>query len=294
MRGLLFALGAYGLWGCFPLFFNLLAHLPPYEVLAQRIVWACVVTLIAIIGMGQLRRFIALVKDRSLLKWLSLSSLLISINWLAFIWAVSNQRVLEASLGYFLTPLFSVVLGRVVLKEALNRWQASAALLAFLSVIFELVALGQLPWVSLVLASSFGFYGLVRKQQPVSSLQGLAVETLLATPVALIYLLWLFTSDNPFYFGDQTTDTLLMMAAGAITTIPLLLFAAAASRLDLSVVGFIMYLNPTLHFLTAVFILDEPYPPQRLLTFIIIWMAMGLFMVGIWRGRRARRFAAAN
>ncbi len=293
MRGLLLALGAYGLWGCFPLFFNLLAHVPAYEVLAQRIVWACAVTLAAIVAMGQAKRFALLVKNRNLLKWLSLSSLLISLNWLVFIWAVSQQRILEASLGYFLTPLFSVVLGRLILKESLNRWQAGAALLALLSVAFELFALGKLPWVSLALASSFGFYGLIRKQQSVGSLQGLAVETLLATPVALGYLLWQIASSSNLSFGHDLTTSLLLIAAGAITTVPLLLFAAATARLDLTVVGFIMYLNPTIQFLTAVFILEEPYPPQRLVTFIIIWIAMGLFMIGLWRSGRARRRLAA-
>jgi chloramphenicol-sensitive protein RarD len=294
VRGLLLALAAYSLWGCFPLFFSLLAHVPAYEVLAQRIVWACAITLTAIVAMGQARRFAQLVKNFNLLKWLSLSSLLISINWLVFIWAVSHQRILEASLGYFLTPLFSVVLGRLILKESLNRWQAGAASLAFLSVTFELFALGQLPWISLVLASSFGFYGLVRKQQPVGSLLGLAAETLLATPVALGFLLWQIVSTNNLSFGGNLMTSLLLIAAGAITTVPLLLFAAATARLDLTVVGFIMYLNPTIQFLTAVFILEEPYPPQRLVTFIIIWMAMGLFMIGLWRSSKARRRFTAD
>lgn len=285
MRGLALALGAYGIWGCFPLYFTLLSHVPAFEVLAQRIVWAYVITLVVIVLMGRSRQLLALVSNRKALAWLALSSALISVNWFVFIWAVADHRVLETSLGYFMTPLVSLMLGRILLREAMNGFQLLAGILAGVAVLFELIVLGRLPWVSLTLALSFGFYGLVRKQQPVDSLQGLQVETLLVLPFALVFLGRQWES-GALMFGTDLPTTLLLIAAGLVTAIPLLLFALATARLDLTVVGFIMYLNPSLQFLTAVFILNEDYPPQRIITFIIIWIAMAFFLAGLWRHRR--------
>lgn len=292
MRGLLLAISAYGLWGCFPLFFSLLAGVSAFEVLAHRIVWAYVFTGLVILAMGRRKQLAALIANRRALAWLSLSAALISVNWLVFIWAVTAGRVLESSLGYFITPLVSLFLGRLLLKESMNRWQVVAGFIALIAVLFELVALGRLPWVSLVLAGSFGLYGLVRKMQPVDSLNGLQVETMVVVPLALLYLAWLWTAGQ-LTFAQSLHESLLLVAAGALTAVPLLLFAAAARRLDLIVVGFIMYLNPTLQFLSAVFILDEAYPPQRLLTFVLIWIAMALFMAGMWQTQRRARRAAA-
>jgi chloramphenicol-sensitive protein RarD len=292
MRGLLLAISAYGIWGCFPLFFSLLSGVSAFEVLAHRIVWAYFFTGLVILGLGRRKQLAALIANRRALAWLSLSAVLITINWLVFIWAVSAGRVLESSLGYFLTPLVSLFLGRLLLKESMNRLQVIAGLLATAAVLFELFALGRLPWVSLVLACSFGLYGLVRKMQPVDSLNGLQVETMVILPLALLYLVWLWTTGD-MMFSRNIADTSLLITAGALTAVPLLLFAAAARRLDLIVVGFIMYLNPTLQFLSAVFILDEAYPPQRLLTFIVIWIAMGFFLAGMWQAhRRSRRVAS--
>lgn len=293
MRGLLLAISAYGIWGCFPLFFSLLADVSAFEVLAHRIVWAYLFTGLVILGLGRRKQLAALIANRRALAWLSLSAALISINWLVFIWAVSAGRVLESSLGYFLTPLVSLFLGRLLLKESMNRWQVIAGLIAAVAVLFELVAIGRLPWVSLVLAGSFGLYGLVRKMQPVDSLNGLQVETMVVVPVALLYLAWLWSAGQ-MMFAQTLSDTVLLIAAGAVTAVPLLLFAAAARRLDLIVVGFIMYLNPTLQFLSAVFILDEAYPPQRLLTFVLIWIAMGFFLAGLWQTHRQSRRALAR
>jgi len=288
MRGLLLAISAYGIWGCFPLFFTLLANVSAFEILAHRIVWAYVFTGLVILGMGRRKQLAALIANRRALAWLALSAALITINWLVFIWAVTAGRVLESSLGYFLTPLVSLFLGRLLLKESMNRLQVIAGSIAAVAVLFELVAIGRLPWVSLTLAGSFGLYGLVRKMQPVDSLNGLQVETMIVLPLALLYLAWLWSS-RQMVFAQNLTDSTLLIAAGALTAVPLLLFAAAAQRLDLIVVGFIMYLNPTLQFLTAVFILDEAYPPQRLLTFVLIWIAMGFFLAGMWQAHRRSR-----
>ncbi|WP_409522602.1 EamA family transporter RarD [Nitrincola sp. MINF-07-Sa-05] len=288
MQGLLLALAAYTLWGCFPLFFNLLSQVPSFEVLVHRIIWSFIATTLVILVAGRLHSLTALLRDKRALGWLLLSSLLIGTNWLIFIWAVSQQRVLESSLGYFITPLVSLFLSRIILKESMHPLQAIAGGLAAVAVLFELIMLGKLPWVSLTLAISFGFYGLVRKQQPVDSLNGLTVETLLILPLALGWILWqLQTGQAMAFFAGNTMTTSLMVLSGIVTAVPLLLFAAAAKRLDLSVVGFIMYLNPTLQFLTAVFIFNESYPPQRLITFILIWIAMGFFLYGLWLSRKS-------
>ncbi|MFC3851786.1 EamA family transporter RarD [Salinispirillum marinum] len=293
MRGLVLAFSAYFLWGSFPLFFSLLSHVSPMEVLVQRIIWAFVATLLVILIMRRWSSYMTLLHNRRAMGWLLLSGVLIGLNWLVFIWAVNVGRVLESSLGYFMTPLVSLLLGRVLLKESMNRFQAVAGALAAIAVLFELIALGRLPWVSLALAGSFGFYGLVRKQQPVDSLQGLNIEALVLLPVALVWWLWQVDVGGVISFGGDLRTSLLLAASGVVTAVPLLLFAAAARRLDLTVVGFIMYINPTLQFLTAVFILNEEYPPQRLITFAIIWVAMVIFMLGLWRSARQKRRLAA-
>jgi chloramphenicol-sensitive protein RarD len=243
--------------------------------------------MLVILVLGKRDSFIRLLKDPVLMRWLALTSLLISANWLIFIWAVAQHRVMEASLGYYMTPLVSLLLARVLLKEALHPLQAVAGGLAAVAVGWELFSLGSFPWVSLSLALSFGFYGLVRKRYPVDGLNGLTVETMLIFPLAISWLVWQFMS--PAYeldFGGDLTTTLLLVASGIMTAIPLLLFAAAAKRLDLSVVGFIMYINPTMQFLIAVLIFKEDFPPQRLVTFLFIWTALVLFMWGMWMGNK--------
>lgn len=292
MQGLLLALSAYIIWGCFPLFFNLLSHVPSLEVLANRIVWSVVATLLLILLLGKRNQLLEVLKNRQLMPWLALTSVLISANWLLFIWAVTQHRVMEASLGYYMTPLISLLLARLLLKEALHPLQAVAGALATVAVVWELYSLGSLPWISLTLALTFGFYGLVRKRYPVDGLCGLTVEASLVLPIALLWLFWQFWSPTQnLLFGETTDTTLLLIASGIMTAIPLLLFAAAAKRLDLSVVGFIMYINPTLQFLIAVFIFKEDFPPQRVVTFVLIWTALVLFMWGMWQARKAQQQA---
>lgn len=286
MQGLGLAVAAYMIWGCFPLFFSLLSSVTASEVLAHRVIWSLMATLLISLVFKRGRGLLALIQQPVALGWLALSSLLVASNWLIFIWAVGQQRVMEASLGYFLTPLVSLVLARILLKEKLNIWQAVAGYLAGIAVVWELYSLGSLPWIPLSLALTFGFYGLVRKQHPVDALHGLTAETLWMLPLALVWLGWALLSDQYLGFGTSWQISLLLMASGLITAAPLLLFAAAAQRLDLSVVGFIMYINPTMQFISAVVILKEDFPPERLITFALIWAAMLLFMWGLWQTRR--------
>ncbi|RAU18316.1 EamA family transporter RarD [Nitrincola tibetensis] len=289
MRGFWLALAAYVIWGCFPLYFNLLKEIPAIEVLSNRVIWSLVATMTIVLVMGRFQSFWQLFQQRAMMPWLILSSLLIGANWLIYIWAVGQGRVLEASLGYYMTPLVSLFLARVLLKEKLHPLQAIAGGIAAIAVAWELYSLGSLPWIPLTLALSFGFYGLVRKHFPVDSLNGLTVETLWLFPLALLWMGWQFVQvDVDLAFGEDLTTSLLLFASGILTAIPLLLFAAAAKRLDLSIVGFIMYINPTLQFLIAVLILQEDYPPQRLVTFGLVWAALLVFMLGLWLGRNQR------
>lgn len=286
MQGLGLALAAYMIWGCFPLFFSLLTSVTASEVLVHRVIWSLLATLLISFIFKRGQGLLALLQQPVALAWLALSSLLVASNWLIFIWAVGQNRVMEASLGYFLTPLVSLVLARLLMKEKLHFWQAAAGWLAAIAVVWELISLGSLPWLPLSLALTFGFYGLIRKQHPVDALHGLTAETLWMLPLALIWLGWAFISNTPLGFGSTPQISLLLVASGIITAAPLLLFAAAAQRLDLSVVGFIMYINPTLQFISAVVILNEDYPPERLITFAFIWAAMLLFMWGLWQARQ--------
>jgi len=278
MHGILLALLAYVIWGAFPLFFSLLNQVPPIEILSNRIIWAFVATLIIIQFVRKNTALLTSLKSWSTVKWLIVSSILITINWLVFIWAVAEHKVLESSLGYFMTPLVSMTLGRLFFNESINRLQIIAALLATAGVVQELLALGRLPWISITLALSFGFYGSVRKYKPVDSLIGITIETLLLLPFAIAYLIW---QPVPMAFGQELTTSLLLVASGLLTAVPLLLFASAAKRLDLTVVGFMMYINPSLQFLTAVYIFNEPFSIERLTSFIIIWIAMGFFTMGL-------------
>ncbi len=289
MRGLLLALAAYLIWGCFPLFFSLLSEVPAMEVLVNRIIWSFVATFLLLLLSGRLNGLAQILKNRKTLCWLGLSSLLVSANWLLFIWAVNTHRVLESSLGYFITPLFSLLLSRMVLKEAMHPLQAVAGLMAAAAVAFEMFSLGALPWISLLLALTFGLYGLIRKTLPVDGFNGLVVETMLIFPLAVAWLVWQKATGQTLQFGHDTAISLLLIASGIVTAIPLILFAAAAQRLDLSVVGFIMYINPAMQFLMAVFVLHEPYPPQRLITFAIIFVAMLFFLAGLWCSIAKRR-----
>lgn len=287
MYGLIFAIAAYVIWGSFPLYFSYLNSVSAVEVLSHRILWSLLATTVVGLLLGRGRKLIKTFADKKLLLWLALSSLLIAVNWLIFIWAVSQHRVLEASLGYFITPVMSLLLARWLLKEQLHPLQAWAGVLATIAVLWEWVSLGSIPWVGLSLALAFALYGLIRKKHPVDGVNGLTIETLWLAPVALFWILWQSTNvDYNLAFGESSQLTLLLIGSGFLTALPLVLFAMAASRVDLSVVGFIMYINPTIQFVIGVFVLKEAYPPERLITFGLIWIALLFFIAGMWKKHR--------
>lgn len=279
-QGLLFGFMAYGMWGVFPLFFHQLRMIPASEVLMHRIIWSFVFVLGILLVMGWSQRLLQALANPILRRGLIFSSLLVSFNWLVFIWAVSNGRVLESSLGYFLTPLVSVFLAHVFLKEAISRAQLVAILLAACGVIWLLIRLGYLPWVSLALAISFGLYGLMRKQLNVDSLTGLTLETAVLLPLALLFWIHLGLQGQSHFYVNGWRDSLLLMASGMVTALPLLLFASATKRLSLTVVGFMMYINPSLQFLLALFVLNEPFNVDQLIGFCFIWLALIIFTIG--------------
>jgi chloramphenicol-sensitive protein RarD len=289
MHGLLLAIAAYAIWGGFPLFFHYLNHVGATEVLAHRIIWSLLATLLIGIILGRWRSLTRLIINKQQMAWLGVSSLLIGVNWWIYIWAVSEQRVLEASLGYFITPVMSLLLARLILKERLHKLQAAAAVFALLAIAWELFSLGVLPWVGLTLSIAFALYGLIRKMHPVDGLNGLTAECVWLLPLTLVWLGWqAWFIPGDLAFGSDDFTTWMLVGAGLITALPLVLFAMAAKRADLSVVGFFMYLNPTLQFLIGVFVLHEPYPPERLFTFVLIWIGMLLFIAGMWQQRQQK------
>ena len=284
--GLMQGAGAYLLWGLLPLYFMPLRGVDAGEVVANRVVWslALLFAIVAVTRRGA-RLWLALTTPATL-RLLAASAAMISINWLVYIWAVQHHHVLEASLGYFLNPLVNVVLGVVVLREKLTRPQLAAVALAGAGVLVLASQAAAGLWISLVLALSFGLYGLIRKVAPVESVEGLTVETLILTPVALGYMTWLASYGGLALAGGNTLVTVLLLLAGIVTAIPLLLFAAGARRLPYSVIGLLQYLAPTIQFGLAITLFGEVVTTAHLICFALIWAGLAVFVVGSLRARR--------
>lgn len=287
--GIAFGIAAYGMWGLVPVYFKAVAVVPPLEVLAHRIVWS--VVMLAPLVLTRVRRAEArraLTRPRTVATLL-MTTVLIAVNWYLFIWAVANDRILEASLGYFINPLVNVVLGVIFLHERLSRPAALAVTLAAVGVAVQLAVVGTLPWVALTLAGSFGLYGLLRKTAEVGAVVGLTVETALLAPLAAGYLLWQRRAGGlSFASGDLSIDVLLVLA-GLVTAAPLLCFTRAARLLPYSTLGFLQYLAPSGQFLLAVAAYGEPLTAAKAVTFGCIWLALAVFTTDQMRRARARR-----
>lgn len=278
--GVLLALAAYGQWGLLPLYWKALAGVAAPVILSHRIVWS--VAFLAALSL--LRRDRAAFDwSRRTLGWLALSGTLLAGNWLLYIWSVNDGRVLETSLGYFINPLVSMLLGRLVLGERLRPWQKAAVALAALGVAVPVLGGGGLPWIALTLAVSFALYGLLRKLRPVDPVLGLAVETGLLLPLAAGYLWW---QPGPV-FGATGLDAALLLGAGVATSVPLICFAGAARRLRLTTLGFLQYLAPSMHFLLAVAVFGETVTPMALITFGCIWTALAVYAADGVRNARS-------
>jgi len=287
-KGVVYGLAAYLFWGFFPVYFKAVQLVPPLEMVAHRICWSLTFLLLLIVWKGAWREMGNLLASPKSLAALGGSTLLIATNWLVFIYAVSEGEVLQSSLGYFINPLVSVLLGFVFLGERLERAQWISLVLAVTGVVYLAVSYGSMPWISLLLAASFGLYGLIRKSLHVEPLVGLTVETLLLAPIALIYLILLHDRGTGVFLATSTRLDLLIPMSGVITAIPLLLFAAAAKRLRLATVGFLQYITPTLHFLLAVTVYGERFTHTHLISFLFIWSGLALYSLHAYRAAKPR------
>lgn len=286
-KGILFALSAYGMWGLFPIYFKSVASVSPFEVLSHRIIWSVIFMALFIAASGRWQELMRNIRQKRLLLNLTVSAILISINWVVFIWSVGQGHILDTSMGYFINPLVSLLLGMVILGERLRIIQWLAVLMAVAGVAYQLILLGSLPWVALVLACSFGTYGLLRKQIVVDPFSGLLIETLILSPFALLYLFWLTQHNELVFLSESVQMSGLLVAAGIVTSVPLICFAAGARRLTLTINGLLMYITPSLTFILAVVVYDEPLHPDRLVTFALIWTGLILFTAeGVWQSTK--------
>ena len=288
-RGLPYALAAYGIWGFVPLFFKLLSSVPPVEVLAQRIIWSLPLCFVIMLFRKQIGEYLVALKDWRTLRLLIASAVLIAVNWLVYIFSIFTDHVLAASLGYYLNPLVNVMLGMIFLGERLSRLQLVAVVIAGVGVAILLAGALDTLWISLTLAFSFGIYGLLRKIVPVGSLPGLAIETtVLLIPSLAVAAFYLWVGDGRG-FGSDGSISLLLMAGGIVTAVPLLLFATAARRMSYAALGFVQYLAPTVQFLLGLFVFGEPLKPVQLACFLLIWVSIAVFSFDMWRKMRAER-----
>ena len=286
-KGLWYALGAYVAWGLFPIYWKWLHQIDATQLIGHRIAWSFIMLMIFIAATRQLKDLRAVAFDRRTLLIYSVAAILIGINWLVYVWAVNANFIVETSLGYFINPLLSVLMGVIFLREHLRPLQWIPVVLAASGVIYLAVAYGRLPWIALTLAFSFGTYGLVKKLAPLGSLYGLTLETGILFIPAVIYLLYVENNGTGAFLHSNLTTNLLLMGAGVMTTVPLLMFASAARRLPLSMVGIMQYIAPTLQFLLGVLVYKEPFDHMQLIGFGIVWVALILFAAENFWARRA-------
>ena len=275
--GVLLALGAFLIWGLSPIYFKSLRTIPAFEILLHRMVWSFLLLLPIVLATRRWQEFMAVICDWRKLSTLAVTTLLVSGNWFVYIWAVNHDRILEASLGYYINPLFNVLLGVVFLRERLRGLQVVSVVLAAIGVVYLTIHIGALPWISLVLALSFAFYGLIRKVAPVNALVGLTVETLLLCVPAAAYLFVIGTAGRGAFLHLNAATDLLLMCAGLVTAVPLLLFTAGARKIHFSTVGILQYCAPSCNFLIAILVYNEPMLQAQWVTFLLIWTALGLF-----------------
>jgi chloramphenicol-sensitive protein RarD len=290
-RGYLYGLTAYVMWGFFPIYFKLLRPSPPMEILAHRVVWSVVFVGLLLTAMRNWRFLVRLVRTPRLLGGVSLAALLIAVNWGTYIYGVNSSRVVETALGYFITPLVMVLLGVIVMRERLRPLQWAAVGTGGLAVAILTVDYGHLPYIALILAASFGSYGLIKKRMSLPPAEGLFVESAVLTLPALVFLTWLNLSGGAEFGHVSVQHTVLMLVAGVLTAVPLLLFAGAANRVPLVALGLLQYVAPILQLAVGVLIYHEPMPPARLAGFGLVWLALIVFTVD---GIRSARTTARN
>lgn len=288
--GHLCAATSFIIWGLLPLYLRPLAQVPTLQVIGHRVVWSFAFIMLWLSLKQELPALRAALRDPRVLRRLAITSALMALNWLVYVWAVAHGHVMDASLGYFINPLLSVLLGVWLLGERLNRNQITAVAIATCGVLYMTAATGRVPWIALALATTFAAYGFLRKVTKVESVPGLATETLLMLPFALGWLLWCEWQGTGAFGHASATVNALLLGSGSVTALPLALFAYGARRIPLSTVGLLQYLGPTLQFLLSLLVFHEPFPPERATGFVIIWCALGIYAADlIWRNRMNRR-----
>jgi chloramphenicol-sensitive protein RarD len=287
-QGLISAALAYILWGLFPLYIKQVSHVSAVEVVVHRSVWSLVFVFALLAALRRLGWLKAALTDRHTLTVFAASAVLLAVNWGVYVWAVAAGRIVDASLGYFINPLVNVLLGVLVLHERPRPLQWAAVALAACGVLWLIVGAGEWPWIALVLAASFGLYGLLRKTAPLGATEGLALETLMQAPLAVALLAWWTWQGTSALSAQDPATSAWLLLAGPFTAIPLLLFAAGARRLTMATLGLMQYLGPTIQFALGVFVYDEPFSAQRAVGFALIWSALALYSAESLRGWRQR------
>lgn len=272
--GVLYAVTAYILWGILPVYWKLINSVSSIEILSNRIVWAFVFTILIILVTKQWNELKFIAKDKEQMFYILIASILIAINWGLYIWAVNSDKIVDASLGYYINPLLAVALGVVIFKEKLSYWTGAALTIASIGVIIKTVQYGKIPWISLGLAISFGLYGAIKKSVKANSIVGLTLETAMLTPIAAAYIVSRQVSGVSAFSTEGTLAILLLIGAGVVTAIPLLLFASSAKRLPLSLIGFTQYISPTISLIIGIFVYNEGFTTVDMIAFCFIWAAL--------------------
>jgi chloramphenicol-sensitive protein RarD len=286
LRGFLFALTAYLLWGFLPLYMKAMAHIPPAEVVAHRVIWSVPIAAVVLIWLGRTADLKAALVSPRMIGMGALTAALISVNWGIYVWAIGSGHALDAALGYYINPLFSVFLGAVLLGERLGRWQMVAIALAACAVVILTVAQGAVPVVALSLTVTWGFYAYLKKRLPLGPNQGFMLEVLILLPFAVGYFIWL-TAQGTSHFGGVASDTWLLLGCGVVTAAPLMIYANGAKLLRLTTIAMMQYIAPTMIFLTAVFWFGEPFGAARAVAFPMIWGALVIFTAALLLKKRA-------
>lgn len=291
-RGFAFALAAYLLWGFLPFYMKAVAHIPAIEVVAHRVIWSVPIAAVVLLLLGRTQDIRAAFKSPRTMGMAFITAALITVNWSIYVWSIGAGRAIETALGYYINPLFSVLLAAVLLKESLDGRQKIAIALAVVAVALLAWESGGIPWVSVGLALSWGFYAFFKKSLPVGPNQGFFLEVLVLTIPALGYIA--YTEINGAgHFGDTgMTDILLLLGCGVVTAVPLMLYANGAKLLKLSTIGIMQYIAPTMIFIIAVFVFKEPFGPYKLMAFVLIWIALAIYTSSLLRSLKARRAAA--
>jgi chloramphenicol-sensitive protein RarD len=294
LSGFLYALTAYLLWGFLPLYMKALAHIPPVEVIAHRVVWSVPVALAVLVVIGRTGELKAAFRSPRMLGMGAVTAALISVNWGIYVWAIGSGHALDAALGYYINPLFSIFLGAVLLREKIGRWQGVAIALAVVAVAILTWDAGRLPVVALGLTLTWGAYAFLKKWLPIGPNQGFALEVLILLPPALAYMVWLWGAGGGHFLQGVAWDDALLIGCGLVTAGPLMIYANGAKRLRLSTIAIMQYIAPTLIFLTAVFIFDEPFSGVKLAAFGLIWAALLIYSVPLLAGRVRTETRAAE